>query len=202
MSSNKKEKERTTAVIPGRDEKVKVFCAFQKLVDPVDLHVHPDNNNDHTAEQIEMMCKMIRANGWRSVITVSEKSQKIVAGHLRVRAALVLGMAQVPVDYQYFANRAAEVKHLTADNELAKLSEFNAERFSLTAKELEQEMAPEDFEAFMFDSSEFGLEDIPGYLDEGDGGTGKVGKNKEINTENFGDDLRHKCPKCSFEFNE
>ena len=27
-------------------------------------------------------------------------------------------------------------------------------------------------------------------------------KNKEINTDNFGDDLQHQCPKCGFEFNE
>lgn len=27
-------------------------------------------------------------------------------------------------------------------------------------------------------------------------------KNKEIDTENFGNDLQHTCPKCGFEFNE
>jgi hypothetical protein len=27
-------------------------------------------------------------------------------------------------------------------------------------------------------------------------------KNKEIDTENFGNDLQHQCPKCGFEFNE
>lgn len=70
-------------------------------------------------------------------------------------------MEQVPVDLQYFKDRAAEFRHLTADNELAKLSEFNAEKFALTAKELEQEMDPDDFQEFIFDASHFGLEEMP-----------------------------------------
>jgi site-specific DNA-methyltransferase (adenine-specific) len=40
--------------------------------------------------------------------------------------------------------------------------------------------------------------DFPQVLDSGD----YDDKNKEINTDNFGNDLQHQCPKCGFEFNE
>lgn len=157
----KKPDEKRTATIPSRTADIAIYCTFQQLLDPKGLVPHPDNNNDHTESQVEMMKAMILANGWRSNVVISEHSQKIVAGHLRVRAAIALGMDQVPVDLQYFKNRSAEFKHLTADNELAKLSEFNAEKFALTAKELELEMDPDEFQEFIFNASEFGLEEMP-----------------------------------------
>lgn len=150
-----------TATLQSNDGEIAVYCAFQQMQNPKDLIPHPDNNNDHTDEQVEMMMKMLKVSGWRTNIVVSQKNGLIVAGHLRVRAAIALGLEQVPVDVQYFENRAAEFRHLTADNELAKLSEFNAEKFALTAKELEQEMEVEEFEEFIFDASHFGLEDLP-----------------------------------------
>lgn len=163
--------EKPLAVVLCKGGSISVHCHHQALVDPLELVPHPDNNNDHTEEQVTMMMAMLRKSGWRSVVVVSKRSNLLVAGHLRVRAAIALGMNAVPVDVQYFKDRAAEFKHLTADNELAKLSEFNLEKWVLTAKELEQEMAPEDFQEFIFDAHEFGLEETPALSsEEGDSG--------------------------------
>lgn len=168
MASKKNAKERVTALIPSTSMDVKVFCSHQHLIPPKDLIPHPDNNNDHTEEQVDMMVKIIKANGWRKVVVVSERSNLMTAGHLRVRAAIKMGMEMVPVDIQSYKDRAAEVKDLTADNELGKLSEFNADRFALTAKELEQELSAEEFQDFIFDAEEFGLEEIPDLTEEDD----------------------------------
>lgn len=156
------------ALVASRSADIPIYCSHQMLLDPKGLMPHPDNNNNHSDEQVEMMQKMILASGWRSVVVLSQRTNRIVAGHLRVRAAIAMGMLNVPVDIQYFATRAAEFKHLTADNELAKLSEFDPEKWAQTAHELESEMSSDEFSEFIFNSHEFGLEEIPDEFDNGD----------------------------------
>jgi hypothetical protein len=57
-------------------------------------------------------------------------------------------------------------------------------------------------------SNEFNIDDLLEWgFSEKEFGIGQViddlsDKNKEIDTENFGNDLQHQCPKCGFEFNE
>jgi len=104
---------------------MKIHCAHTKLVDPGALVSNPKNPNDHTDEQIEILAKVIRFNGWRSPITVSKRSGFIVCGHGRLAAAKLAGCEEVPVDEQEFENEAAEHAHLMADNFIHDMAEMN-----------------------------------------------------------------------------
>ena len=105
---------------------VDVYCAHDAIV-PVDKVVgNPRNPNTHPAKQLQMLARIIAAQGWRAPITVSERSGFVVRGHGRLEAARILGKASVPVDYQAYGSEAAEWADLIADNRIAELAEIDA----------------------------------------------------------------------------
>lgn len=60
-----------------------------KLV-PIDkLKPNPLNRNSHPKNQIKRLEKIIKAQGFRSPIVVSNRSGLIVAGHGRLQAAKI-----------------------------------------------------------------------------------------------------------------
>jgi hypothetical protein len=104
---------------------ITVHCAHTKIVPVDDLKPYPRNNKTHPEAQIALMCKAIKAQGWRAPITVSNQSGYIVRGHGRLEAAKRLGLKSVPVDYQNYASTAAEQADRIADNKLAELAEWD-----------------------------------------------------------------------------
>ena len=104
---------------------IKVHCSHTELVDVVKLVEHPNNPNQHDDRQINLLARIIKAQGWRNPITVSNRSGYIVSGHGRLAAAKVLNESKVPVDYQDFDNEADELAHLLADNRIAELAELD-----------------------------------------------------------------------------
>lgn len=75
-----------------------IHCTHTETRDPESLIEHPRNINQHPKEQIELLAKIIKHQGWRNSIVVSERSGFVVKGHGRLAAALLLGCEQVPVD--------------------------------------------------------------------------------------------------------
>jgi ParB-like chromosome segregation protein Spo0J len=69
---------------------IETHCAFDKSVDVVDLIPHPRNPNKHDDKQIALLAKIIRSQGWRNPIVVSERSGFIISGHGRLEAATIL----------------------------------------------------------------------------------------------------------------
>jgi ParB-like chromosome segregation protein Spo0J len=106
-------------------EDVKVYCAYDEMVDIEKLIPNPRNPNKHPKKQIELLAKIIKYQGWRAPITVSTRSGFIVRGHGRYEAAKLLGLKKVPVDFQDYANEAEEWADLIADNRIAELSEVD-----------------------------------------------------------------------------
>jgi ParB-like chromosome segregation protein Spo0J len=92
------------------------------MVDIRTLQPHPENPNIHTKEQILLLSKIIKNNGWRDRIIVSNRSGLIIRGHGRLDAAKLLEVRRVPVEYQDYESKAAEYRDLIADN---KISEFS-----------------------------------------------------------------------------
>jgi len=86
---------------------------------------NPRNPNTHGDSQIALLAKIIRAQGWRAPITVSNRSGFIVKGHGRLQAARLLQVAQVPVERQDYATEADEWQDMIADNRIAELAEIN-----------------------------------------------------------------------------
>ena len=101
---------------------VPVFCAHDAIVSINELRPNPKNPNQHPPEQIKLLGAVIKSAGWRGPITVSTRSGMIVKGHGRLLAAQLEDLAEVPVDYQNYANEAEELADLTADNRIAELA--------------------------------------------------------------------------------
>ena len=166
--------------------KIKVHCSHTELVDIVKLVEHPNNPNKHNDRQINLLARVIQAQGWRNPITVSRKSGYIVSGHGRLAAAKELKVEKVPVDYQAFENEADEMAHLIADNRIAELSEFDLSDLSELVKGLDGKIDL-DFagidEQFREQLAALDIPDDNKDIDEGEMG----------NTEN-------ECPKCGFKW--
>ena len=104
---------------------IPVFCAFDKIVPVGEVKPNPKNPNQHPEEQIDLLAKIIRAQGWRAPVTVSTLSGLVVRGHGRLMAAIHAGLSHVPVDYQHYDSEEAETAALIADNRIAELAEID-----------------------------------------------------------------------------
>lgn len=128
-----------------------VHCAHDALVPIAELKPNPRNPNRHPQRQIDLLAKIIREQGWRAPITVSERSGFVVRGHGRLLAALALGCETVPVDRQNYASDADELADMVADNRIAELAEIDDELLSeligdLTSADIDMELTGFDVE--------------------------------------------------------
>jgi len=101
---------------------VEVFCAYDTIADINKLKPNPRNPNAHSDEQVALLARIIRQQGWRNCITVSDLSGYIVKGHGRLMAAQEAGFTEVPVEIQHYATESDELADLIADNRIAELS--------------------------------------------------------------------------------
>lgn len=160
-----------------------------KLVPVEQIIPNPKNPNKHTQEQIIKLSKIISAHGFRRPITVSKRSGFVIVGHGRFEAAKLLDLKELPVFYQDYDNEAQEYQDMVADNAIAEWSSLDLSQIHMDI----QDLGP-DFDVDLMGFKNFNFEPLqPQNYSE---------KNKEIDTENFGNDLQHTCPKCGFEFNE
>lgn len=102
-----------------------IHCAYDEMWEIGRLVPNPRNPNQHPMGQIELLAKVIRAQGWRAPITVSARSGFIVRGHGRLAAAIALGLDEAPVDIQQYASEAEEWADMIADNRIAELAEMD-----------------------------------------------------------------------------
>lgn len=114
-----------------------VYCSYDDMVDVAALVPNPRNPNTHSDAQIALLAKIIDHQGWRSPITVSNRSGFIVKGHARLMAAQILNLEQAPVDRQDYANEADEWADLIADNRIAELAERDAPMLKDLLQELD-----------------------------------------------------------------
>jgi uncharacterized protein DUF4417/ParB-like nuclease family protein len=121
---------------------IPVHCACDRLVDVTELVPNPRNPNKHGDKQIKLLAKIIRHQGWRAPIVVSNQSGFIVTGHGRYQAARLLNVEQAPVNYQDFKTPADEYAHLVADNRIAELAELDNEPL----RDLLNELSHKDFD--------------------------------------------------------
>lgn len=160
-----------------------------KIVDIDSIIPNKLNNNKHNDKQKEQLKKIIKHQGFRSPLTVSNRSGFLIKGHLRLDAAKELGMTELPVIFQDYNNEADEYADLTADNAIAMQSEIDLSLINMQIADFGPEL---DVEMLGLKDFEVEVMDKIDYSD----------KNVEIDTDNFGNDLQHTCPKCGFEFNE
>jgi len=168
---------------------IPVYCRYDEAVDIEKVTGNPRNPNKHPDEQIALLSKIIRANGWRNPIVVSNRSGFVVKGHGRLEAARVLNVAQVPVEYQDYANEAEEHQDMIADNRIAEL----AERDQQAIKELLQELEADGGDMDLTGYGDVEFNRLMANLQNGEESSAK-----EIDVDEF--EMACTCPKCGFEF--
>lgn len=138
-----------------------VYCRHTEMRPTISLVEHPKNPNTHPQTQLERLADVIRGNGWRQPITVSDLSGYIIKGHGRYQAAKLAGFSEVPVEVQHYDNEAAEMADMLADNRIAELAEIDNEALRAVLEEI-----PED----VLSMTGFTQEEIDAMLGEGDDG--------------------------------
>ncbi len=154
---------------------IPVFCSHDELLPLEKIIPNPKNPNQHPKSQIELLAKIIQAQGWRAPITISTRSGFIVRGHGRLAAAQALGTPTAPVDYQNYSSVAEEYADLVADNRLAELAENNAAMLADILAEIDTGEMP-------LELSGYTGEDLDGILAAlaGDGDAEPTGQDEEM----------------------
>jgi hypothetical protein len=137
-------------------EEFSIDCAHDAMVDVEKLIPHPRNPNKHPENQIMLLGKIIKAQGFRRPIIVSKRSGFIVVGHARYQAAKYIGMQSVPVDYQDYINEAMEYADMIADNRIAELTERDTDMLKELLLELKDAGDLSDIELTGFTDDELG----------------------------------------------
>lgn len=116
--------------------RAKIECVYTELL-PIDSVIpNRRNRNFHPKDQIIRLAKLIEVHGFRHPIVISKLSNEVVAGHGRLEAAKLIGMDQVPVDYQEFQSLDEEYQFLISDNAISDWSDLNFVDINLDIQDL------------------------------------------------------------------
>lgn len=108
-----------------------------KIVDIDSIIPNPKNANRHSIEQLQRLEKLIKYQGFRNPLIVSNRTGFLVVGHGRLEAAKNMGMSEVPVIFQDFESEAQEYAYLISDNEIARWAELDYQSLYDELKEIE-----------------------------------------------------------------
>ena len=159
---------------------ISVHCAFDEMVAVPEIKPNPRNPNRHPPAQIELLAKIIRHQGWRLPVLVSNLSGLMVSGHGRYEAAMILGVESVPVNFQDFENEADELAHLVADNRLAEISEMDSGSLKELLSDLDTGAIDMDLTGFTETDLETLLTQF--HVDEENDAEPKIDQAKELQT--------------------
>ena len=107
------------------------------LVDIDSIIPNPKNANRHSIEQITRLEKLIKYQGFRNPLIVSNRTGFLIVGHGRLEAAANLGIEKLPVIYQDFTDEAQEYAYLISDNEIARWAELDKHLVYTELKDLD-----------------------------------------------------------------
>ena len=105
------------------------------------LKPNPRNARTHSRRQIRQIADSIAAFGFNNPVLVDEENL-IIAGHGRVEAAKLLGMAEVPTVGLAHMSEAEKRAYVIADNRLAEKAGWDEEILAIEFETL-FELAPE-----------------------------------------------------------
>ena len=173
---------------------IPVHCRGCEIVDLADLRPYPGNPNRHPDEQVALLARIIRARGWRHPVIVSTFSGLVVAGHGRIEAARLLGVATVPVERQRFNSADEEREFLLSDNRLAELAERDNALVKDLLEQLDAGQTTDDGQL---------LADLTGYVEaerERLANQYHVPDDNKAIDEADMSNTRNECPKCGFKW--
>jgi len=108
-----------------------------KIVPIDEIKPNQDNRKKHPKKQIERLAKIIETEGFRSPLIISNRSQKLIAGHGRLLAAKHLKLTEVPVIYQDFDSDEQEYRVAIADNAISEMGELDLSKIHVDLSNLD-----------------------------------------------------------------
>lgn len=101
------------------------------------IRAYAKNAKNHPESQIQQIAASIRQFGFNNPI-LADENLEIIAGHGRMAAAQILGLATVPVIRLAHLSEAQKRAYRLADNKIAENGGWNADLLRLEISELEQ----------------------------------------------------------------
>lgn len=116
---------------------MKIFCDSEIVITKIStLKLDPNNRNKHPADQIARLAKILRENGWRYPIKVSNQTGLVRSGHARIEAAKLNKWDSVPVQFQNYDTLEQEYADSIADNAIASWAELDISGINADLKSL------------------------------------------------------------------
>lgn len=113
-----------------------IHCKYDSLVEVNSLKPHPKNRNKHPAEQIDRLAKILKYQGVRAPIVVSNRSGKMVKGHGTLQAIKKNGWKEAPVVFQDFESEDQEWLFVQSDNAIAMWAQLDLKGINADIPEL------------------------------------------------------------------
>ena len=104
---------------------------------PINTIVPYENNPRHNDAGVDAVAASIREYGFRQPIVVDEDGV-IIVGHTRYKAALKLGLEEVPVHVAVGLSPAQAKAYRIADNQTATLSTWDDDKLPLELAQLQE----------------------------------------------------------------
>jgi DNA modification methylase len=123
------------------------------MLAPSELIPHPENPRKHSSSQIRGIAKSIQRSGYTAPI-VADKNKRILAGHGRREAALLLGLPSIPVIIRDDLTDQQGKAYMLADNKLTDRSTWNDQMVATILQELSVPALELDLEATGFETPE------------------------------------------------
>ena len=118
---------------------------------PLSALVPWDRNPRKNNAAAERLAYTIQTHGWTTPLLVQASSKRIIGGHTRLKAALKLGMTDVPCMLLDVDDRTADAIAI-ADNRLGELAEWDADELGALLRGLDEDGA--DMAAVGYDDGE------------------------------------------------
>jgi hypothetical protein len=132
-----------------------------KFISPEDLIPYVNNARVHSAEQVAQIAGAIKEFGFKSPI-ITDGENGVLAGHGRLKAALLLGLKEVPVIEAADLTESQRKAYILADNKIGDNSSFD---FAMVKNELafleemSFDLAVTGFNEFEIGAMDFGGDD-------------------------------------------
>lgn len=151
-----------------------------------------NNARTHSDDQVAQIAASIKQYGFRNPILIDENNG-VLAGHGRLLASRKLGLKKVPCVVSEGMSEAQKRAYILADNKIAANSGWDIQMLQGELEFLKETDSNFDFDSIGFNDKELEEITMGGMIEDGDSDDFESVEESE---------LKHKCPRCGFEFDD
>jgi site-specific DNA-methyltransferase (adenine-specific) len=107
------------------DSKPVIRAREIKLVPLSEIQLNPKNRNKHPKEQIARLVEILKYQGFRRPVSISNRTGHLVCGEGRYLAAKKIGLKEIPAIFQDYESAEQEFADAIADNAVDKWAELD-----------------------------------------------------------------------------